>query len=276
MIEQLFSEMDEWVSRHGNGTWVLDDFNFRACDGDHGIQQNRKELMALVSVLLERPRGTMLEIGLGHHGGTHTLWRKLYERVIEIDSDVSAESRFRTREGVTDNKSIFVIGDSGAAEVVAKVRSITDSIDFLFIDGGHLYENVKADYLNYGPLVKPGGIIAWHDTVCQMDWAGVKHFLYCLTDKRIDGKEHTLHQIVVCPQVGTAGVSRVHGHDRHAGQSRFVLHERPELPERPARMSSPLPLSNRCPVAYALQVLQGNPASGAFSGLTGLFGNDRV
>jgi hypothetical protein len=36
-------------------------------------------------------------------------------------------------------------------------------LDFLFIDGDHSYEGVKKDFNMYGPLVKDGGIIAFHD-----------------------------------------------------------------------------------------------------------------
>lgn len=38
-------------------------------------------------------------------------------------------------------------------------------IDFLFIDGDHTYEGVKKDFAMYSPLVREGGIIAFHDIV---------------------------------------------------------------------------------------------------------------
>jgi len=57
-------------------------------------------------------------------------------------------------------------GDSGAAgtfEAVGKVFS--DGLDLLFLDGDHSYEGVKRDFLLYGPMVRPGGVIAFHDIV---------------------------------------------------------------------------------------------------------------
>jgi cephalosporin hydroxylase len=37
------------------------------------------------------------------------------------------------------------------------------SVDFLFIDGGHLYESVRMDFEMYSPFVKVGGWIGFHD-----------------------------------------------------------------------------------------------------------------
>jgi hypothetical protein len=53
--------------------------------------------------------------------------------------------------------------DSRRPETIAKVRSTMAQIDFLFIDGGHEYATVRADFFNYGPLVREGGLIALHD-----------------------------------------------------------------------------------------------------------------
>lgn len=36
-------------------------------------------------------------------------------------------------------------------------------IGLLFIDGAHDYNSVRADFERFSPLVKPGGIIAFHD-----------------------------------------------------------------------------------------------------------------
>lgn len=48
-----------------------------------------------------------------------------------------------------------------------KVREILDNmpLDFLFIDGDHTYESVKKDFEMHSPLVRRGGIIAFHDIV---------------------------------------------------------------------------------------------------------------
>jgi predicted O-methyltransferase YrrM len=61
-------------------------------------------------------------------------------------------------------QSMHVIrGDSHSEEIAARVRDITRYLDVLFIDADHAYNGVKDDFLSYSPLVRPGGIVAFHD-----------------------------------------------------------------------------------------------------------------
>lgn len=47
---------------------------------------------------------------------------------------------------------------------VAIARTVGDeSLDFVFIDGNHAYESVKADIAEWTPKVKKGGIVSGHD-----------------------------------------------------------------------------------------------------------------
>jgi predicted O-methyltransferase YrrM len=38
-----------------------------------------------------------------------------------------------------------------------------EKVDFIFIDGDHSHDGVKRDFELYSPLVRKGGIIAFHD-----------------------------------------------------------------------------------------------------------------
>jgi len=49
-------------------------------------------------------------------------------------------------------------------------------LDFLFIDGDHSLAGVRRDYELYGPLVRPGGLIAFHDIVPGAGAGGAPDF----------------------------------------------------------------------------------------------------
>lgn len=55
----------------------------------------------------------------------------------------------------------LIIPIKGESTFVASTWSLP--IDLLFIDGGHKYEEVVSDYVNWSPFVKAGGIVAFHD-----------------------------------------------------------------------------------------------------------------
>jgi cephalosporin hydroxylase len=60
-------------------------------------------------------------------------------------------------------KLYLIKGMSQNPKSLEQVKSITTELDFLFIDGNHMYEFVKRDYEMYSPLVRKGGIVAFHD-----------------------------------------------------------------------------------------------------------------
>jgi predicted O-methyltransferase YrrM len=59
------------------------------------------------------------------------------------------------------------LGDSHDPRTTAEIkRKLAGAeVDFLFIDGDHSYDGVKADFELYSPLVRPEGVIALHDIV---------------------------------------------------------------------------------------------------------------
>jgi cephalosporin hydroxylase len=59
----------------------------------------------------------------------------------------------------------LVRGDSHSIQMETSVREIVGDrkLDLLFIDGDHTYDGVKRDFETYSTLVRPGGVIAFHD-----------------------------------------------------------------------------------------------------------------
>jgi len=75
----------------------------------------------------------------------------------------------------------WVRGNSHLPDTIAAARTILENrtVDFLHIDGDHSAAGSLADWHDYGPLVRPGGIAAFHDiygrSPCHVDgtWVGV-------------------------------------------------------------------------------------------------------
>jgi predicted O-methyltransferase YrrM len=63
-----------------------------------------------------------------------------------------------------NNVNLFVLPFSSFQQTtLEQVKTISKELDFVFIDGDHRYEAIKNDYYFYSPLVRKGGIIAFHD-----------------------------------------------------------------------------------------------------------------
>lgn len=82
------------------------------------------------------------------------------------------------------NCKLYLIPEQSQQPLVLdQVNSIFNNtkIDFVFIDGDHTYEGVRRDYEMYSPLVKKGGIVAFHDIGKNEEggvhnlWEEIKH-----------------------------------------------------------------------------------------------------
>jgi len=62
-----------------------------------------------------------------------------------------------SRAGLQDTVAPIVCRSELAA------RAWATPLSFLFIDGGHAFDTVSADYRNWSPHLMPGGLLAFHD-----------------------------------------------------------------------------------------------------------------
>jgi len=195
--------LDRWAALHARPGYVPG--TFRPMLGVHlvsGVQQVRAEISEFVRVLLSRGLGdTILEIGLGEYGGTHMLWRRLFNNVVTVERDGSVAKRFRRFEWL-DSRSRVVVGKSTDVSTLRLVQNYTTAVDVLFIDGDHSYEGVASDWDMYHHLAKPGGIIAFHDSACCFGGFGVGKFLKDLSEGHVDGKMHVFQNIRFSDAVG--------------------------------------------------------------------------
>jgi predicted O-methyltransferase YrrM len=74
------------------------------------------------------------------------------------------------------SKLYLIKGMSQWSLTLEEVKIICNNeLDFLFIDGNHMYDFVKKDFEMYSPLVKKGGVIALHD-IAENEEGGVFNF----------------------------------------------------------------------------------------------------
>lgn len=133
------------------------------------IREEIIQLMILVAGL--RPR-VVLEIGTDL-GGTLYLFSKVTTpnaTIISVDLPRGyPDWKIPLYKAFTrSNQKIHLIrGNSHDQLTLWKVKEVIDGymVDFLFIDGDHSYEGVKRDFEMYAPLVRSGGIMAFHDIV---------------------------------------------------------------------------------------------------------------
>lgn len=144
-------------------------------------RQNPSEIEALYQRVIKLKPKRVLEIGTSR-GGSLYLWCQAADpdaTLISVDMPGGAfggsypvcREPFYRAFACHDQKVELIRADSHDPVTLDAVRNALggEPVDFLFIDGDHRYEGVKADYEMYGPLVRPGGLIGFHDIVARPD-----------------------------------------------------------------------------------------------------------
>jgi predicted O-methyltransferase YrrM len=145
--------------------------------------QKREEILALANAVDALKPKTIVEIGTCN-GGTLFIWSNIAsECVITCDLNVSKiRDKLYSAFPPPDSgcEVIPLAGDSHKQEFLEKVKQSLNGrqVDFLFIDGDHTEEGVRSDYNMYSPLVRSGGIIAFHDILEKQPVPGNQVFYF--------------------------------------------------------------------------------------------------
>jgi predicted O-methyltransferase YrrM len=148
--------------------------------------QVKEEILKLAEIVMNLKPKFILEIGTGN-GGTLFLWTRVASEDAHIISIDLPGGRFGGgypickiplyRSFSQDKQKITLIrADSHKLETLKTIKRILNDkkLDFLFIDGDHTYQGVKKDFEMYSPLVRRGGMIAFHDIVKHPPETGCK------------------------------------------------------------------------------------------------------
>ena len=135
-------------------------------------QQNAEEFWSLLDALSKNDTKVVLEIGSAA-GGTLPFFDQLVGTggmVIGMEPDSvggfsAVSKKYSSYEPLS--QLVLLNGYSHDPVIYQTVnRTLTNfgrQLDFLFIDGDHSYYGAVSDFERYGPLVRKGGIIGFHD-----------------------------------------------------------------------------------------------------------------
>ena len=124
--------------------------------------QNSWELEQLLAVVERLAPVSVLEVGTWH-GGTLWHWLQFAGSVVAIDDEMRLAADWRQWAEEAGATLHLLQGRSQDPAIVEQAREL-GPYDFIFIDGDHTYEAVKADWANYRDMVWPGGVFCFHDT----------------------------------------------------------------------------------------------------------------
>jgi len=135
--------------------------------------QKEYEIRALAGIYSRiAPKRRVVEIGT-QRGYSLRFWLELAQpgaTIVAIDwwnkKEMAEDPRPTWESWVPEGVNFHsIIGDSHHDKTREVLLRLVYEIDFLFIDGDHTYEGVTQDWHMYGPLVRPGGVIAFHDLI---------------------------------------------------------------------------------------------------------------
>jgi predicted O-methyltransferase YrrM len=161
---------------------------FNYCNAFLAPIQIEEELASLLEDVRRLGPKTVVEIGTSM-GGTLYLWTRLAQPdavIISVDLPGGqfggGYSPLRTpiyRRFARERQALHLMrADSHENSTLEQVKGFLGglAVDLLFIDGDHTYEGVRKDWEMYSPLVRPGGLVVFHDVAGNYDTTQVKRF----------------------------------------------------------------------------------------------------
>jgi len=139
--------------------------------------QVKSEFMELLKVVEDKRPKYVLEVGTADGGAFFCFSRLSSEDAVLMSVDLP-KGKFGGGYGEwrvpflkafkKGTQKLFLFREDSHKDstlILVKEALNGHELDFLFIDGDHTYDGVKKDFEMYGPLVKKGGVIGFHDIV---------------------------------------------------------------------------------------------------------------
>jgi len=109
---------------------------------------------------------SLLEIGV-QNGGSLETWAEYFANAKKIvGCDVDPRCGSLTYD---DERISVVIGDVREAATFQKIQSLSQTFDIIIDDGSHMPKDIIKAFVDYFPIVKPGGTFIIEDC-CTLYW----------------------------------------------------------------------------------------------------------
>jgi predicted O-methyltransferase YrrM len=133
---------------------------------------------------------TMIEIG-AYIGESTSIFAENFKSVISIDPHLNYQEidvNIYVDFNIVKEEYLKNISKYNNVTYINKasddaLSDILEKVDLVYIDGAHVYEQVKKDILNYMTLIKKGGILAGHDYIGILDVTNAVNELLGTPDK---------------------------------------------------------------------------------------------
>lgn len=140
------------------------------------VEESYKGLVDMIEYMNKSGRfnpETMIEIG-SYVGESTTIFANHFKKVISIDPFIND---YDVNDLVCEHADFDIVyrqflSNMSKFNNIQHIRKLSsdavssfalESVDFVYIDGCHTYDQVKKDIINYLPVVKKGGFIGGHD-----------------------------------------------------------------------------------------------------------------
>ena len=132
------------------------------------------EFTSLAKAVADLQPRAVLEIGTARGGSLLMLCRLAHPEAVIISIDMPGGYGYRSFQvpflklfPTRGQRLCLLKADSHDPSTLAKVKTLCpQNLDFLFIDGDHSYQGVRADFEMYSRLMRPGGTVVFHD-ICD-------------------------------------------------------------------------------------------------------------
>jgi len=210
LLKEAPADADGWIG-------ITEKFRGQGWFANMAAWQVRSEFESMVRLVQEAKPARIMEIGTAK-GATLLSWCRIASKqVISVDLEhgihgggYPSVKQQLYREFTHGREGVRLDLFQENSQIMAtrqKVEAVLGGakLDVLFIDGDHSYQGVKKDFDLWSPLVRPGGIILFHDILPHTKVA------HCEVDKLWNElKPRYRHvEFIHDPKQGWAGIGAV-------------------------------------------------------------------